>query len=539
MTTKSTPVFRELGSLKLTTLLVALLLLTTSCDNGLMNSDKDSDSMTTIDMMTTASKKGAPANCDNQVNNTEKKLLDCVTLDGVRAHQEAFQNIADANDGNRSALFPGYQASVDYVSDQLMMAGYDVTIQDFSYETYYETGPSSFSQIAPVATTYIQEVDFSVMTYSADGELTAPVTGVDLALAAPATSTSGCEPTDFIGFPAGHIALIQRGACTFAQKATFAANAGAVAAIVFNQGTPGRIGIYGGTLGSDYGAGIPVLEAPFDLGVTLASSSAILSMDINTFTGEVTTSNILADLPGKNEDNVVMAGAVLDSPATTPGINNNGSGASALLETALKMSKVKPQNSVRFAWWADNFTQLRGTENYISTLSSDEFDKIALYLNFDVIASPNYVLFVYDGDNSDGVNSGGTPPIPDGTDVIENIFDAYYASVNEPTKAYDLWFVSASRLFLFNGVPSGGIYTGSAEIKTPDEEAVWGGVAGEPYDQCAFLACDTIDNVSLEALEINSDAVAYSVLNAAMNTNLINGTKAKGNFKHKSDAATE
>ena len=37
-----------------------------------------------------------------------------------------------------------------------------------------------------------------------------------------------------------------------------------------------------------------------------------------------------------------MAGAHLDSVIEGPGINDNGSGSAALLETALKMSKVEP-----------------------------------------------------------------------------------------------------------------------------------------------------------------------------------------------------
>ncbi len=61
--------------------------------------------------------------------------------------------------------------------------------------------------------------------------------------------------------------------------------------------------------------------------------------------------NVIAELPGKNMNNVVMAGAHLDSVPEGPGINDNGSGSAALLETALMMAKLKPQNTLRFAWW--------------------------------------------------------------------------------------------------------------------------------------------------------------------------------------------
>ena len=62
------------------------------------------------------------------------------------------------------------------------------------------------------------------------------------------------------------------------------------------------------------------------------------------------------------------------------------------------------------------------------------------------------------------------------------------------------------------------IRTGAEGIKTPDEAALYGGTAGEQYDPCYHLACDTFDNVSLEVLDVNSDAAAYAVLYYAMNS---------------------
>ena len=81
------------------------------------------------------------------------------------------------------------------------------------------------------------------------------------------------------------------------------------------------------------------------------------------------------------------------------------------------------------------------------------------------------------------------------------------------------------------GIPAGGLFTGAEGIKTPDEVLLYGGTAGDQYDPCYHLACDTFDNISMKALEINSDAVAYSTLSYAMSTKLINGDRSKGNFK--------
>ena len=65
----------------------------------------------------------------------------------------------------------------------------------------------------------------------------------------PGATTSGCEAADFAGMPAGSIALMQRGTCTFGQKADNANAAGAVAAIIFNDGgDAGRVAVINGTL---------------------------------------------------------------------------------------------------------------------------------------------------------------------------------------------------------------------------------------------------------------------------------------------------
>ena len=51
----------------------------------------------------------APARaCDNRANNTYQKLLDCVTLEGVREHLEALQKIAD---NSTDPVYPGTRAA--------------------------------------------------------------------------------------------------------------------------------------------------------------------------------------------------------------------------------------------------------------------------------------------------------------------------------------------------------------------------------------------------------------------------------------------
>jgi Zn-dependent M28 family amino/carboxypeptidase len=144
-----------------------------------------------------------------------------------------------------------------------------------------------------------------------------------------------------------------------------------------------------------------------------------------------------------------------------------------------------------------------------------------------MIGSPNFV-YIYDGDDSDGVGAGAGP---EGSAQIEALFESFYEGRGLPYKGTDFSGRSDYGPFIAVGIPSGGLFTGAEGIKTPEEAAIWGGTAGEQYDPCYHLACDTFDNVSLEALDTNSDAVATAVLTYAMNTESINGVRGKGNFE--------
>jgi Zn-dependent M28 family amino/carboxypeptidase len=491
-----------------------------------------------IAAMTPAASAG-PAPCDNRVNNTVAKLLECVDVEGVREHQAALQTIADDNGGTRASGTPGYDASVDYVVDRMEAAGYEVTVQPFEFNFSAET--TIVQRISPDPYTYLDFAEVDAMTFSGEGDVTALLEAVDLSIDDPVASTSACEAADFAGFTPGNIAFAQRGLCPFGQKAANAEAAGAAALIVTNQGTvppdsvDDRTGMFFGTLGAP-GTTIPVVSMHWldglDLVALLDAGPVTMRVSVDVESGVRTSYNVLAERTGKNSDNVVMAGGHLDSVVRGPGIQDNGSGSAALLEVAEQMAKVKPQNTVRFAWWGSEEFGLLGSIHYVENLSQEELDEIALYLNFDMVGSPNHVFFIYDGDDSDGVGAG---PGPAGSDLIEEKFEEFFDSRSLPYKGTDFSGRSDYGPFIAAGVPAGGLFTGAEGIKTPEEAAIWGGVAGEQYDQCYHLACDTFDNVNLGALAANSDAIAYATLSYAMSTELINGEKSKGNFKPAKD----
>ncbi|MFC9917868.1 M28 family peptidase [Agromyces binzhouensis] len=468
---------------------------------------------------------GAPGgkSCDNQNNNTIAKLLQCVDADGAMEHLEAFQAIADANGDNRAAGTEGYEQSVEYVVETLEAAGWDVSIDEFDY-TYF--GPASLSQLTPI------QADYSTGAFSGTGagDVTGNVVPVDLDLGLGNTSTSGCQPEDFAGLDfsgPNDIALVQRGACNFGDKALNAETAGAEAVVIFNQGNTAErtalIVANAGTLtdGTPITHGIPVVGASYDDGVALSAEGSTAHVFVPAPENRP-QKNVIAEKTGVNDDNVVMAGAHLDSVEAGPGINDNGSGSAALIEIAQNLSKLEPQNTIRLAWWAAEEDGLLGSEAYVAGLSQEEQDRIALYLNFDMVASPNYIFMVYDGDESGWMAPAGVP-IPDGSIEIEKLFESYYTSVGEPYDDAQFSGRSDYDAFIRVGIPAGGLFTGAEVQKTEEQESIWGGVAGESYDQCYHLACDTIDNVNAHALDVNVDAIATAVLAYSYSTESVNG----------------
>lgn len=489
-------------------------------------------------------------------NNSVKKLTKAVTLEGVMQHLEAFQDIADEF-GDRAAGRPGYEASVDYVVEQLETAGYSPTVQEFVFDYFDEN--SELIRISPNPRTFVNGEDFLRNTFdsgSPEGTATGTLRPIDLVLnpAGPAnSSSSGCEAADFAGMPAGSIALVQRGTCGFNVKVLNAQAAGAAAVIVMNEGQPGRTGLVN-MIGDATGLTIPAVFTTYDAGFNLSQTpGATVTVTVSYDADQRTAWNVLAETGSGDDSNTVMAGAHLDSVQDGAGINDNGSGSAALLETAIQMKKVKPNNTVRFAWWGAEESGLLGSEYYVANLTEDEVDDIALYLNFDMIASPNYTFGIYDGDESD---FAAPVVVPEGSAEIEDVFEAFYDSVGEPYKGTEFSGRSDYGPFIAVGVPAGGLFTGAEVPKTAAEADIWGGVAGAQLDPCYHEPCDNltgggqdaalyaqleedydlVGNINTGALDVNSDAVAAAVATFAFDTSSVNAVSSPGKSHGKAAA---
>jgi len=449
------------------------------------------------------------ASADAPTDTTE--LRNAVTEENTWQHLKELQKIANRNHGHRASGSPGYDASVDYVAGKLQAAGYLVTVQPFEFLLWEEPSMPVLEQISPNPTVYppYDLAGFATMEYSASGDVTALVEPVDIMIPPGPNaddSTSGCEAEDFDGFTPGNIALIQRGSCTFFLKAWNAQNADAVGVIIFNEGQPGRTNAFLGTLGGP-GVTIPVVGAAFAVGEELYNLSLAGDVTVHMFvdaqTTLVETSNVIGETPGGRDDRVVVVGAHLDSESVGAGINDNGSGVAVILEIALQMAElgIEPVNKVQFGFWGAEESGLLGAEFYVNSLGKDIKD-LALNLNFDMVASPTYERFVYDGDGSDTETRG-----PAGSGNIEDVFLDYFASQGLATAPTEMDGRSDYQPFMDVGIPVGGLFTGA-----------------EGYDTCYHTPCDDIKNINEQALDEMSDAAAHTVLTFAMTQSDVSGT---------------
>jgi Peptidase family M28/PA domain len=486
-------------------------------------------------VLTAVGVAAAPASADIG-NDTSAELRQAVSAGKIKQHELALQLIGDLSGGNRLAGTKGYDGSALYVAAAARLAGHRVSFQDFDYELDLLadwTPPALRIVSGGPRRSFNPGIggaqfggDFGSMYNSTSADFTAPVWAIDLNLPAPAEpdgNTSGCEATDYDGMPDGAIALVQRGTCPFATKFQLAEASGAGGVIFFNEGQPGRqVPLWFNVTGLQtpfMAASVPTATALAN-GVNDGFTGLRARFKIDWRPGTYPTRNVIAETRWGDPDKVIVVGAHLDSVGTGVGINDNGSGSAGILEIAEQLRFVRPQNKIRFIWFSAEESGLLGSEHYVTTLPPEERAKIAAMLNFDMIGSPNFVRFVYDGDTSNTPPPpGGAPP---GSDEIEQLFLDYFDEQGLPTEptAFDGRSDYGPFIAPGVGIPAGGLFTGAEGIKTPAQAAIFGGVAGQAFDPCYHQGCDRFTNLSDTALEQMADAAAHATITLAQSDDL-------------------
>lgn len=307
---------------------------------------------------------------------------------------------------------------------------------------------------------------------------------------------SGCEASDYPSSAKGNIVLIKRGTCSFGDKSEQAGKAGAVAAVIYNN----EEGDVHGTLGT------PTPDHVATFGVSQAFGEKIAKKlkeggkidGIAYIDGEVQTiqtTNIIAQTRDGDPENCVVLGGHSDSVTEGPGINDDGSGSISVLQVAIALSNFRVNNCVRFAWWAGEEEGLLGSYFYVQSLSKEENRKLRLFMDYDMMASPNYAYQIYNASNEAN---------PVGSGELRQLYIDWYEEhgLNYTLIPFD--GRSDYDGFIRGGIPAGGIATGAEGVKTEDEVDMFGGKAGDWYDPCYHQLCDDVGNVNMTAWEVNT-----------------------------------
>lgn len=441
-----------------------------------------------------------------------ERLAGQVTVDAMVAHLNRLQEIADAHRGNRADGTPGFDASAEYVANTLRDKGFDVTTPEFSRLDTTSPGNPKLT----VAGRGYPVDQASLLVSTPPGGVTGP-------LVRPARPM-GCAAADYpASTPRGAIAVADDVGCSIIDKQDAAAAHGAAALIVVSR--PSRSGPPAGLFPAGYydRLTLPVAVVDGDAALRRVNGPVRLVLDAKTI--KTTSRNVLAQTKTGSEHDVVLVGAHLDGPAAGPGINDNGSAVAAALETALQLGpSPSVTNAVRFAFWGAQERQLGGSVDYVFGLDRDQVNDIALYLNFDMLGSPNAGFFTYDGDQSASPSRDVMPEdVPAGSAGIERTLAGYLNLAGKRPADMPLSSANDYSPFLVAGVPIGGMTTGASQQKTTVQARLWGGKAAAPFDPNYRGVHDTVANINRDALAVTGSGVAFAVGSYAQSIDGPNG----------------
>ncbi|MGE2722832.1 M28 family peptidase [Mycolicibacterium celeriflavum] len=443
-----------------------------------------------------------------------QEVADKVTADGMHTHLQKLQQIADTNGGNRADGTPGYDATVDYVAQFLRDKGFDVETPEFELLDRSQGGNPSMR--------------VSGREYPVDQAsllITTPPGGLNAVTLRPARP-AGCRAADYNGVSVrGAIAIVDDTGCSVVAKQNAAVSEGAVGLLVVSS--PGSSGSPAGLFTPGYyqdlTVPVGVIDRNADAGLRRTTAPVRLVLDRKPVMKK--TRNLVAQTKTGDAHNVVLAGAHLDSSAMSPGVNDDGTGIAALLETAAALGPQPPvTNAVRFVFWASEENGLAGPTKYVQALSPDELRDIALYLGFDMLGSPNAGYFTYDGDQTAQPNPEiPAKSVPEGSAGIERTLAGYLNLAGVRPADMPLSQFTDYYPFLTSGVPVGGLTAGSSQRKTEIQARLWGGRAGVPFDPNYRTKRDTVENVNRDALSVLGPAVAFAVASYAQSIDGVNG----------------
>ncbi|KAL8381903.1 hypothetical protein RB595_005924 [Gaeumannomyces hyphopodioides] len=416
-----------------------------------------------------------------------------ITEAGLKASIDSFQQIATANGGNRAFGRPGYDASVRYVTDRLSKLGAGVRVQTQNFTATYAS-----NWIGDIALNGVAAQGFGVW-YSPstpEGGLTAQL--VDGPAGQAACGAAGYSGRDV----RGKVVLVERGSCPsygagyLEGRMLPAAAAGAAGIVIIDDlsGTRSAGGFSRAARPGDIPTGFLSRADGRALRARLQGGESItINMKTGNSIDRRVTQNIIAETVGGDASKTIVFGAHLDSVADGPGMNDNASGSSLVLELATALAKLaSPRYKIRFAWWGAEERGMWGSEHYTSQLSSSEAADVLAYVNFDMVGRGFSGVF-------DGDGTAFSKPGPAGSGTIQKLLTQGFQGQGLTVTPVELTERTDYKAFWRTlNKPIGGTHSGVSQ------------------DPCYHSACDTSANVNITTLTSHTKAAAYALAVMAM-----------------------
>ncbi|CAF1616537.1 unnamed protein product [Adineta ricciae] len=461
-----------------------------------------------------------------------------IDIQNVMGHLNALQKIADSGNGTRAVDTTGFNQTLDYIVDTLQKkTNFRITRSYFPVRRFELDGDPVFSSSINniYMTTYnyssnIAESDYTVARYSTSVNFQDPVELVVI-------PNLGCDSVDWDNAKPsvdGKVVLVERGVCGFTDKAEFAMKYNATAILIYNHGNTEN-DVKPITINLGQRNQIPALFLSNTIGEQLlaASQDPMNNITVNISIAirnesPAPVGNICADTPEGDPTQTILLGSHSDSVSAGPGINDNGSGSAANLEIALVLAKLynntmykKYNYRVRFCWWGAEELGLLGSQDHASkaknaTIPGERLTDYLVNLNYDMLASPNFIFGIYD----DKTANNDTPAyaLP-GCKNINELFSHWFTDQQLPWTETPLNGRSDYGPFLAEGIVSGGLFSGAESRKSVVERNYYdqilgtglGGLYDTPYDSCYHKACDSIHNINVFAYARMVQAAAYAL----------------------------
>ncbi|CAF0786797.1 unnamed protein product [Adineta steineri] len=455
----------------------------------------------------------------NQSLTTNNSLVDSILLEHMLIHLRQFQS--------RAIGTVSFNKTIDYLTAQLNKESSFIVQKYYFPVPRFEPSKNSIIMILPNTSNtsiFTYPKDFVIMDRSREARNWSIIDGRPLSYVA----RLGCDIQDWNMTKPGDVALVLRGNCTFYEKIFLAMRKNVSAFLMYNDGlTNDRFQPLNGTR-APRNTTIPTLFLSYGTGKRLIVENITriyLRIEFQSLPPMIVT-NVCADTKSGNPNRTIVVGSHSDSVAAGPGLNDNGSGMAGTLAIALNLARLlvysnyakNMHSRIKFCWWGGEEAGLLGAKDFVQKAKVDgSLELYSVNLNFDMLASPNFIFGIYDGKTADNVT---TPlrALP-GSNRLTTLFSDYFDRNHLPWDHTEFSGRSDYGPFLAEGIACGGLFTGADDIKSQEQRdryykllgSTLAGMVNTPLDPCYHSKCDTLENLNTFAYLHMVKAAAYSI----------------------------